>query len=407
MRQLDIPLIKKPGQGLALNILVRVDLSDYVEARRGNLHWVFQPDQPYPDFAWSGLIRMVKPWHEWMFIFFPKQGVTYTEPTMEQWVKRCKQVVGRDDLPLEVLDVSKWYINEIVAEHYSYPEKEPNVFCLGDAVHRHPPFNGLGSNTCVQDAYNLAWKVKYVSAGLAGKGLLESFSKERQPVGAGVIARANQGIRDHTPVWEAMGLMEETVEERIGVLEVLKAATKEGRERRKRLNQAIEGTSHEFHGIGVEMNHRYESKGVKVDEEEEGPPNWPEDKVLYHLRSTYPGHRLPHAWLNKRMPEVEHTSTIDLAGHGVFTLLTGIGGDGWKTAAQKVSKELGVELRAYSIGWDQDWEDVYRDWERVRGVEEDGCVLMRPDRFVAWRAMDSQCDQVSLLRVAMKQVLDR
>lgn len=67
VRQLEIPMIKKPGQGLALNVLVKVDLSEYVEARKGNLHWVFQPDQEYPDFAWSGLIRMVKPWHEYDF----------------------------------------------------------------------------------------------------------------------------------------------------------------------------------------------------------------------------------------------------------------------------------------------------------------------------------------------------
>lgn len=39
-------------------------------------------------------------------------------------------------------------------------------FCLGDAVHRHPPNHGLGSNTCVQDAHNLAWKVAYVSKGI-------------------------------------------------------------------------------------------------------------------------------------------------------------------------------------------------------------------------------------------------
>ena len=64
LRELQIPLIKKPGQGLALNVLVKVDLSDYVDARRGNLHWVFQPEREYSDFAWSGLIRMVKPWHE-------------------------------------------------------------------------------------------------------------------------------------------------------------------------------------------------------------------------------------------------------------------------------------------------------------------------------------------------------
>lgn len=71
IRQLNIPLIKKPGQGLALNVLVKVDLSDYVDARKGNLHWVFQPEVEYPDFAWSGLIRMVKPWNEYVFPHVP------------------------------------------------------------------------------------------------------------------------------------------------------------------------------------------------------------------------------------------------------------------------------------------------------------------------------------------------
>lgn len=98
-----------------------------------------------------------------MFILFPKPGVEFKEPTHEQYLKRCKEIVGRDDIPIEILDISKWNINEIVAEYYS----DGNIFCLGDAVHRHPPFNGLGSNTCIQDAFNLAWKIKYVEQGLA------------------------------------------------------------------------------------------------------------------------------------------------------------------------------------------------------------------------------------------------
>ncbi|RMD43448.1 hypothetical protein DV735_g1598, partial [Chaetothyriales sp. CBS 134920] len=391
IRELGIPMIKKPGQGLAINVLAEVDLSDYVDARKGNLHWIFQPEREYHDFAWSGLIRMVKPWHEWVFILFPKPEVPWKEPTEEQWYQCCREMIGNDKLPLKILNISKWFINETVAERYSNAEN--TVFCLGDAVHRHPPFNGLGSNTCVQDAFNLAWKIKYVEQGLAGKSLLSSFSVERQPVGVEVITRANQGMRDHTPVWDAMGLLKPTVEERMAVMEELKAATNEGRARRKRLNEAIESTSHEFHAIGVEMNQRYVSNAILVDDKavrgsgSRLPPPLPDDPVLHYSPNTYPGHRLPHAWLNKRVPEKEHTSTIDLAGHGAFCLLTGIGGEGWKKAAVAVSQHLGVEVRAYSIGWAQDWEDVYRDWERLREVEEDGCVLVRPDRFVGWRSI--------------------
>lgn len=297
----------------------------------------------------------------WMFILFPKPGAEWKEPTHEQYLQRCKEIVGRDDIPIEILDISKWYINEIVAEYYS----EGNVFCLGDAVHRHPPFNGLGSNTCVQDAFNLAWKIKYVSQGIALPTLLESFSKERQPVGQGVITRANQGIRDHQPVWREMGLMEETVEKRMKIFNSLKSAVPEARERRKRVNAAIEHTSHEYHGIGVEMNHRYESSAIYVEDEVKAgrkKPDWPEDPILHHKASTYPGHRLPHAWLNKTLPVKDHISTIDLAGHGRFCLITGIGGEKWIEAAKKVGEELGVELKGETIGWGQEWVDVYRDW---------------------------------------------
>lgn len=89
---------------------------------------------------------------------------------------------------------------------------------MGDAVHRHPPFNGLGSNTCIQDAFNLAWKVSYVMSGKAGRELLDTYSIERQPVGVGIITRANQGLRDHTPWMTAIGMMEPDVEKRKAVL---------------------------------------------------------------------------------------------------------------------------------------------------------------------------------------------
>jgi flavin-dependent dehydrogenase len=64
LRQLKIPLAKKPGQGLAINVLVKVDLSHTVENRMGNLHWIMQPDKEFPIWGWTAIARMVKPWNE-------------------------------------------------------------------------------------------------------------------------------------------------------------------------------------------------------------------------------------------------------------------------------------------------------------------------------------------------------
>ena len=282
-------------------------------------------------------------------------------------------------------------------------------FCLGDAVHRHPPFNGLGSNTCIQDAFNLAWKVAYVHHGLASPSLLSTYSSERQPVGHSIVTRANQAFRDHLSIWEALGMLHQDVGARREAVQELTAVTSEGQKRRRALHSGISHTCREFHALGLEMGQRYTGSAVyTADEPAEYIPSG-RDPVLYYDANTYPGRRLPHVWLNKAMP-TKPVSTIDLAGHGAFTLLTGIGGDAWKLAADNVARELGVRMRAYSIGFRQDWEDAYFDWERLRGVDESGAVLVRPDRFVAWRTIevvgDSEACEAKLI-VVMKSILGR
>lgn len=160
-----------------------------------------------------------------MFILFPAPGTGVEfNPTSEEYLKRVKEIIGDPSLPVEILDISKWFINEIVAGYYS----NGNVFCLGDAVHRHPPLNGLGSITCIQDAFNLAWKIVYVSKGLASPSLLSSYSPERQPIGLGIVTCANQGLRDHAPVWGALGLLDASLEVRRKRFAELSAATPEG-----------------------------------------------------------------------------------------------------------------------------------------------------------------------------------
>lgn len=190
----------------------------------------------------------------------------------------------------------------------------------------------------------------------------------------------------------------------------LKSVSATGRERRKRLRNAIDSMVHETLALGVEMGQRYESKAVRTDDEE-GPfqPTGKEVKsaVMHYEPCTYPGRRLPHAWLNKSSPQGNDTSTIDVAGKGKFCLITGWGGEPWVDAAAKVSEQLRVKINAVTIGWRLDWEDINGDWNRLRGVEEDGAILVRPDLFVAWRAqtLPEDKDCTSKLRVVMQSLL--
>lgn len=406
IRSVGIPLIKKPGQGLAINVLLKADLSHLVTNRTGNLHWVFQPEREHPAWGWACIVRMVRPWDEWMFIFLPPPGTDLSAadlvPTSkDSYLPRVKEFIGDDSVAVEILDVSRWNINETVAEYYS---DGGNIFCLGDAVHRHPPFNGLGSNTCIQDAFNLAWKVAFVMDGKAGSSLLETYSTERQPVGVDIITRANQGLRDHALWMSAIGMTEPDLTKRRAILAEFEDKGPVGEARREMFLKGIENTGTEFHGLGIEMNQQYRSPAVYHDDEP-APPSLPDDSVRERLISSYPGMRLPHAWLNARIPGKQF-STIDLAGKGKFCLLTRPGGgEVWKKAAEEVSRKVGVEISAYSIGWREDFEDVYFDWAKRAEIQEGGCVLVRPDRFVAWRARGMVDSPEVKLEEVMRRVL--
>jgi 2,4-dichlorophenol 6-monooxygenase len=109
-------------------------------------------------------------------------------------------------------------------------------------------------------------------------------------------------------------------------------------------------------------------------------------------------------WLGKDGFKV---STKDISGKGKFSLLTGISGEKWVDAAKKVSAELGVEIEVHVIGPGREYTDLYEDWTRVREVQEDGCVLVRPDQYVAWRSMDGKSISGNDLLNAMKSVLNR
>lgn len=75
--------------------------------------------------------------------------------------------------------LAKFHLHHRQAQRY----RAGPIFLAGDAAHVHSPVGAQGMNTGIQDAWNLGWKLALVGTGAADAGLLDSYERERWPVG--------------------------------------------------------------------------------------------------------------------------------------------------------------------------------------------------------------------------------
>ena len=395
----SLPIEGKMGVGGSMNILFKADLSRYVAHRPSVLYWVMQPGADVGGIG-MGLVRMIRPWNEWLIVwgYDINQPAPVVDAAMATSVAR--QLVGDPELEIELISANTWTVNNAYATQLS----RGRVFIMGDAAHRHPPSNGLGSNTSIQDAFNLCWKLAHVLKNQAGAALLDTYNVERAPIAKQIVTRANQSIGEFGPIFQALGMTGGTDFETIKANMDARCGTDDRAEaQRAALNDAISFKKYEFDAHGIEMNQRYKSTATLTDGQIE--PDFALDSDLHYQPTTWPGARVPHAWLFA--PSGAKVSTLDLAGGGGFTLFTGLGGQAWATAAQTVAKTLGVTLKAHVIGPRQAYVDHTGDWARAREVGDSGCVLTRPDQHVCWRHDTMAGDPVAELTRVLTAVLAR
>ncbi|MFH5229168.1 FAD-dependent monooxygenase [Antrihabitans spumae] len=362
------------------------------------LYWVVQPGSNIGGIG-AGLIRMVHPWDEWLIVWGYDINGPAPEVTDESATQIVRNLVGVPDLEVEITGKSLWGNNE----QYATRLQSGRVFCAGDAIHKHPPSNGLGSNTSIQDSYNLAWKIAAVLGGTAGDDLLETYTVERAPVAAQIVTRANKSSREFGQLFEALGIDKaETPEEMAALIESRKDNTAEGAAKRRAIQDAMDLKNYEFNAHGVELGQSYASTAVVDDGSARAVPV--RDAELYYEQSTAPGGRLPHVWVGDSSRKY---STHDLAPYGRFTLFTGTTGDEWLTAAAKVGGQLGIDIVTVVIGPGHECTDLYFAWAEIRGVDEDGAVLVRPDKHVGWRSASLPADPAAVLADALSAILSR
>jgi 2-polyprenyl-6-methoxyphenol hydroxylase-like FAD-dependent oxidoreductase len=249
-------------------------------------------------------------------------------------------------LPYEMLYCAEWRQNLLLAERYG----EGRVYLAGDAVHLVIPTGGLGMNTGVGDATDLAWKLAATLQGWGGPALLPSYEAERRQVGERVVGASRYASLGYR-TWLA------EVRPEIG------GDTPAGSTARAHLAEVAnveQRKSNEM--IGAELGYRYVDSPI-ID----NVPGGPQHDLRAYLPTTWPGARLPHMWLadgsaiQDRLRSERYT-LIDIAGgHDARPLLAAF-------------EALGAPLDVL----------VVAD-PGLRAVYERDLVLVRPDMHVVWR----------------------
>jgi putative polyketide hydroxylase len=301
------------------------------------------------------------PWH-------PERGETLDEFTEERLTRHIRRAVGVPDLDVEVTGRASWRAAERVAERYA----DRRVFLAGDSAHEMSPTGAFGSNTGIQDAHNLAWKLAAVLDGWAGPGLLDSYDAERRPVALATSARASARSVEHSHPGFA-------------------PAPGVGADRRGGI-------------LNIVLGYRY-PKGAVLGTDPDQP------LVPNGMNLTgQPGSRAPHLWLRR---EGERVSTLDLYERSMVLLsdAESAAGAAWHAAARRIADTERLRLDTYRIGVAgdlvYDTEEGDGGWTAAHGTTPDGAVLVRPDGFVAWRSEDAVPDPEGELREVLARVLRR
>ena len=106
--------------------------------------------------------------------------VALSEPVSLTKLAACAAgIFGRDLRPRDPVWLSRFTDETRLAEHY----RKGRIFLAGDAAHINAPMGGQGMNVGIQDAMNLGWKLASVIRGTAPEELLDTYQRERWPVG--------------------------------------------------------------------------------------------------------------------------------------------------------------------------------------------------------------------------------
>jgi 2-polyprenyl-6-methoxyphenol hydroxylase-like FAD-dependent oxidoreductase len=259
-------------------------------------------------------------------------------------VELVTRAIGSTDVAIELLDARTLQIGAEVAERF----RDGNVFLVGDSAHRTTPSGGMGMNTAIHGAHNLAWKIAAVLNGWAGEGLLDSYELEHRPVAERIVARSIGQQREHSP-------------------------------------------------LSVDLGAVYSSAAVVNDDA---------DATADIMEPTAParvGARAPHVMVKRAG---WHRSTTDVTGTRMV-LIAPPQAHTWVRDVSDAARALGVPLEVTLFTPPCTDVQAARLWRDAYGVAVERAVLVRPDGHIAWITPATASNPAALASEVLARILDR
>jgi 2,4-dichlorophenol 6-monooxygenase len=337
---------------------------------------------------------------------------------------------------VRIEQVRPWALSAQTARAF----RSNKVFLAGDAAHTFPPTGGLGLNTGVQDAHNLAWKLAWVMKGRASAELLQTYEIERKPVAQMNCDHSVQNFVRMDELLQPVG-MDLARMRRIGPLiqskwsgmlprtlryRLLRCATAWGLRRLARFEatnsrgaaaremfiRKIPSQRSHYHFLGIDLGFQYQSAAIAGDV---GNPRAHCPSISEYQPTTLPGARLPHCWVEHRNDII---STHDLVCPNRLILIATEGkGNAWRSIVASLETQFGLPLDCRLISPTEksirhrDGSTVHHesrtDWRIIREIAEDGALLIRPDGHIAWRSVSMPPDPEAKLLWITRQILGR
>lgn len=263
----------------------------------------------------------------------------------------------------ETLYVGRWTQRLMLADRY----RDGRVLIAGDAAHLVIPTGGLGMNTGAGDAVDLAWKLAGTLRGWGGPALLDSYERERRPIGARNVAASRKAATGRR-TWRAARRPEIADDTPAGARARAELAAVADREQR---------WSNDL--LGIELGYRYQDSPLIWPADGEGP----DPDGFRYTPTTWPGARLPHIWLD------DGTALHDHLGR-CFTLLYVPGARPGIAALAGAFAAFGAPFAAFEVRS----AVAEKVWEGHR------LILVRPDLHVVWRGHDRLPDAGRLAALA-------